>query len=212
MAVVEEVHYVVAAVHHALVLGVQEVHVVELAEVVHHRLPVAVVVHGLVFGERHLAEAVRRQHVGQRPEVLLQRGRVVGHADEHEPVPDAGVHGFQRALGEGHAGRELILVGNDVQVAVHVVGPGVIGAAEAVGVAALGAHQAVAPVLADVVEGAHPAARAAGDQNLFAAQVEHEEVAGLGDVAFKPRKQPAPGPDALPTPGPSTPDSSSVPC
>ena len=53
-----EPNQIVLAIHHPLVLGVQEVHVIKLREVIDHRLPIASNVHRLILNKRHLRKLI----------------------------------------------------------------------------------------------------------------------------------------------------------
>ena len=72
MTMMEQVHSVIAAVDHALVLWMQKVDVVELAEVVDHSFPVAVEFAGLVFNHGHAIKLIGRKVVGDGAEEFLQ--------------------------------------------------------------------------------------------------------------------------------------------
>ena len=181
---------VVAAVDHLPMLGMQEVDVVQLAEVVHDGLPVASVVYRLILSNRHVAEAIGRKHFRKRAQIFLERRWVLGHADEHEAIPHGAMDGAQRALGTGEA-CELFPVRNSGEPAVCGVGPGVIATAEAVGVAPLLSDETIAPVLTDVVEGPDDGVGTTGDQNLLSTEFKDEIVAGSFEVALEAGQEPA---------------------
>ena len=59
----DEPNQIVLAIDHPLVLGVQEVHVIKLREVIDHRLPIAGNVHRLILNKRHLRKLIAREQV-----------------------------------------------------------------------------------------------------------------------------------------------------
>jgi hypothetical protein len=92
MAIGEQMHGIVAAIDHAFVLRVQKVHVVELAEVVYHGLPVALVVYGLILHQHHVAKSIGGQVVDHGAKEIQQWLWLFCHGYEHETVPHIGVH------------------------------------------------------------------------------------------------------------------------
>ncbi len=131
---------------------------VELDERVDEQLPVAADLGPVGVGLRHLAKGVALDALGQRPEIVDQRRRVVVEVDENEPFPQLAAHRDKAVLALVDV-EELVLLLDEGQVAVEAVAPGVVLAGE-LPAGARGflvwkvvPHQLVSAVTADVVVG-----------------------------------------------------------
>ena len=136
-------------------------------------------VDGVVVDRLDVAEpGPDRAHHG-----VLERRRLVGDADPDVAEPLADVRGAQAVLLPADVGHPGQVRGGD-QLAVQIVGPGVVRALErALGLAAVRAAQPGAAVPADVEERARlPLAVTAEDQAL-PADLHGLEVARLGQLA-----------------------------
>ena len=129
---------------------------VELDECVDEQLPVAADLSPVGVGLRHLAKGVALDALGQRPEIVDQRRRVVVEVDEDEPFPQLAAHRNQPELALVDV-EELLLLLDEGQVAVEAVAPGVVLAGELPAgaggllVRKVIPHQLVSTVTADVV-------------------------------------------------------------
>ena len=179
-------------------LRVQIVHVVKLAEVIEHGLPVAVDRHGLVLHQREVAKLVvlhDREHVFQKD---IER---LGVGVEVNPVKTQRF--FAAHLGQangllGQAALKALLMRGIDQVAVGAIAPAVIGAAKVFGVARVVIDQPHTAVLAHVVKSLHGAHAIAGEQDALGAQIKYHVVARVGEVRYVHGGDPALGPHGLP--------------
>ena len=92
---------------------------------------------------------------------------------------------LQRQFITGDTCKKSFLVRHDVEIAIDIIGPGVIGAAEVCCMTPLFADKQVAAMLTDVVEPLYIALAGAGYQDLLPAQVKHEVVARICDILFE---------------------------
>ena len=182
-------------VEQELMLRVDVLDVVQLLEVVEHRLPVAPEAHGLVGNQGHRVETVRPDDVDHRAEEVLEGwgGRV--HADPHHPERASHAHGLEGALGPVHPTGEPVVVRHHHETTIGPVAPAVVRTGEVLLAATLVHHDARAAVLADVVVSDHVPVLGARHEDRLAGDVEHDVLTRLGDVALEARELPHGGPE-----------------
>ena len=92
---------------------------------------------------------------------------------------------------------EIILVGDVHQLALQVIGPGMILAAQHIGMPAILLHHLGAAMAAGVVEGADFRVLATHDQNRRADLAPEHIIARPGDILLAPDAQPGAAEDML---------------
>ncbi len=186
-------------------LRVEDRRVVELGEGVDEQLPVAADVGPVLVDLRHLVEGVAGDAGAELPEVLVQRGRVVGvEVHEDEPLPHLQLDPRQPVVRPVEV-EELRLLLDEGQLTLGAVAPPVVLAGELAArplrllAGVVVPDQLVAAVAADVVEGAdlpvlpphHDDGRPGGGD------LPGEVAAGAGHLLDPADVEPGPGEDGL---------------
>ena len=152
---------------------------------VRHHLVVA------LAGALELGEPVAVEVLDQVADVLVGVRRLAGEVDQHQAADDGEPHPEQAVAGEVEV-LDLVHVRGGPQLALEVIGPGVVGAAQALAHLALGLlDQAGAAVATDVEEGARMPVLAADDDDAVVAELAHQELARLVDRGDVPDADPA---------------------
>ena len=162
--------------------------VIALAVVLHGQLPVAVLDNVFLEGDLGVGDVMRRDVVLDRgAHVVKTRGRGFRQAYEQQSGQALDVHRLEAEAAALEVVTHVLVVH---QFAAQVVGPLVIGAHQVGDHAAPLRPQPRASMSADVVKRAHRHVIITYDDDRVAADVDREQVAGLGNLRFDAHEDP----------------------